>query len=61
MRARVLPQLTALSTLLTLLSGVITGVNAIVTALTGYSVFGGSANGSVVSVIAVARSDVAST
>lgn len=58
MRARALPQLSVVSGILT---AVITGVNSIVTALTGYNVFGGSANGAVVSVIAVARSDVAST
>lgn len=61
MRSQRLPQLTAISGLITLLSGVITGVNTLVTALTGYNVFGGSAVGATVSVIAVARSDVAST
>lgn len=59
-RAQVLPTINPLSGTLTLLTGVITGVNTIVGQLTGYNIFGGSAAGATVSVIAVARSDVAS-
>lgn len=57
-RAQLLPTLTPLSGVLTLLGQVITGVNGLVTTLTGYNIFGGSAAGATVSVIAVARSDV---
>lgn len=57
-RAQMLPTLTPLSGVLTLVSQVVTGVNAIVSALTTYNVFGGPAAGASVSVIAVARSDV---
>jgi hypothetical protein len=60
-RAQLLPALTPLSTLLSLVSGVVTGVNLVVTALTNYNIFGGNAAGAAVSVIAVARSDVAAT
>jgi hypothetical protein len=60
-RSRVLPTLTPLSGALTLLTQLITGVNTVITSLTGYDVFGGAAAGATVSVIAVARSDVAST
>ena len=60
-RAQLLPALSPLSTLLTLVSGVVTGVNGLVTMLTNYNVFGGSAAGATVSVIAVARSDVPAT
>lgn len=60
-RARVLPQLNALSGVLTLLTQVVTGVNSLVTALTGYDLFAGVATGATVTVIAIARSDVAST
>jgi len=59
-RAQVLPTLNPLSGLLTLVSGVVTGVNGLVAQLTGYNIFGGSAAGASVSVIAVARSDVSS-
>lgn len=54
-RARMLPQITAVSGLL---SAVIIGVNSIVAALTNFDVFAGNAAGATVSVIAVARSDV---
>lgn len=57
MRAQMMPQISAVSGLLT---AVISGVNSIVSALTGFNVFGGSAAGATVSVTAVARSDVAS-
>jgi hypothetical protein len=60
-RAQMLPTINPLSGALTLISGVVTGVNALVAQLTGYNVFGGSAAGAQVSCIAVARSDVAST
>lgn len=60
-RAQILPALTPLSTLLTLVSGVVSGVNALVTMLTNYNVFGGSAAGATISVIAVARSDVSAS
>lgn len=60
-RAQLLPALSPLSTLLTLVSGVVSGVNTVITGLTNYNVFGGSAAGATVSVIAVARSDVAAT
>lgn len=57
LRAQMLPTLNPVSGIL---SGVITGTNALVSALTGYNIFGGSASGANVSVIAVARSDVSS-
>lgn len=57
-RAQVLPTINPLSGVLTLLSGVITGVNTALGQLTGYNVFGGSVTGASVAVIAVARSDV---
>lgn len=60
-RAQALPTINALSGLLTLVSGVVTGVNAMVAQLTNYNVFGGSAVGATISVIAVARSDVSSS
>ena len=60
-RAQLLPQMNALSGLITLLSGVISGVNTIITALTNYNVFGGAVSGSSVSVIAIAHSDVPAT
>lgn len=59
-RAQMLPTITPLSGLLTLVSGVVTGVNGIVSQLTGYNIFGGSAVGASISVIAIARSDVPS-
>jgi len=60
-RAQMLPTINPLSGLLTLVSGVVTGVNTIVGQLTGYNIFGGSAAGATVSVIAVARSDVSAS
>jgi len=57
-RAQVLPTINPLSGLLTLLSAVVSGVNMIVGQLTNYNVFGGTVEGAVVSIIAVARSDV---
>lgn len=59
-RSTILPTLTPISAL-SILAGVITGVNAINSALSNLNVFGGSAAGASVSVIAVARSDVAAT
>lgn len=59
-RAQLLPQINPLSGTLTLVSGVVSGVNGVVSQLTTYNVFGGSSAGATVSVIAVARSDVAS-
>lgn len=56
-RAQMLPTLNPVSGIL---SGVITGTNALVSALTGFNIFGGSAAGATVSVIAVGRSDVPS-
>ena len=60
-RARMLPTLSALSGTLTLLTQVVTGVNNLVTALTNFNIFAGPAVGAVVSVIAVARSDVSAS
>ncbi|RZA08841.1 MAG: hypothetical protein EOP02_36235 [Proteobacteria bacterium] len=60
-RAQMLPTINPLSGTIALLSGVITGVNGLVSALTNYNVFGGSAVGATVSVIAVARSDVSAS
>jgi hypothetical protein len=60
-RAQMLPTINPLSGLLTLVSGVVSGVNTVFAQLTGYNVFGGSAAGATISVIAVARSDVASS
>lgn len=60
-RAQALPTITPLSGLLTLVSGVVSGVNTALAQLTGYNVFGGSAVGASISVIAIARSDVPST
>ncbi|GAM01747.1 hypothetical protein [Sphingomonas parapaucimobilis] len=57
-RAQLMPAITPLSGALTLVTQVVAGVNAIVTALTNYNVFAGNAAGATVSVIAVARSDV---
>lgn len=41
-----------------LLTGVITSLNTLASSLTGFNVFGGSANGAQVSVVAIARSDI---
>lgn len=60
-RAQVLPTINPLSGVLTLLTAVVSGVNAIVGQLTNYNVFGGTVDGAVVSIIAVARSDVPAT
>lgn len=60
MRSQTLPPIGQLS-VSALLTAVTTGVNAIATALGGFNVFGGSVTGAVVSVIAVARSDVSSS
>lgn len=59
--APMLPTINPLSGVLTLVTQVVTGVNSIVASLTNYDVFGGSAAGASISVIAVARSDVAAT
>lgn len=56
-RALALPILNPVSGLL---GAVTTGVNVVVNALSGYNVFSGSGAGATVSIIAVARSDVAS-
>lgn len=58
MRAQQLP---ALSPVAGLLTAVIGGINTALTALTGFNVFGGTASGATISVIAIGRSDVAST
>lgn len=55
-----LPTINPLSGLITLVSGVVSGVNTVFAQITGYNVFGGSAAGATVSVIAIARSDVPS-
>jgi len=60
MRSQTLPPIGQLS-VSALLTAVVAGVNAIATALGGFNVFGGSVTGAVVSVIAVARSDVSAT
>lgn len=60
-RAQMLPTINPLSGALTLVSGVVSGVNGIVAQLTGYNIFGGSAAGATVSVIAIARSDVSAS
>lgn len=57
-RAQMLPTINPLSGTLALLTAVVSGVNGIVSQLTGYNVFGGQVAGASVSVIAVARSDV---
>lgn len=57
-RAQMLPTINPLAGTIALLTGVISGVNTLVSALTGYNVFGGGVVGASVSVIAVARSDV---
>lgn len=55
LRAQLLPALQPVNGLLTV---VITGVNTVVTSLTGFNIFGGAASGASISVIAVARSDM---
>ncbi|WP_311269749.1 hypothetical protein [Sphingobium sp. WCS2017Hpa-17] len=55
-RSQALPTLNALS-LTAILTAVVSGVNGIVSALTGYNVFGASASGTAFTCIAVARSD----
>ena len=60
-RAQMLPTITPISGVITLISGLITGINTVLAQLTGYNVFGGNASGATVSVIAIARSDVSST
>lgn len=60
MRAQTLPTIAQIS-LASILTAVTTAVNTISAALTTYNVFGGAVEGSIVSVIAVARSDVPST
>ncbi|WP_375272048.1 hypothetical protein [Sphingomonas sp.] len=56
-RSQPLPSQSQLS-VASLLSGVITTLNAMASSLTGFNVFGGTAAGAAVSVIAIARSDV---
>ena len=61
-RAQLLPELSPISSVLALLTNVIGAVNTnILTPLTKYNIFGGSAAGASISVIAIARSDVAAT
>lgn len=61
-RAQLLPELTPISSVLTLLTNLIGAVNTnILTPLTKYNIFGGSAAGASISVIAIARSDVPAT
>lgn len=57
-RSRPLPTMTPLS-LTALLTAVVTGVNALIAALTNYDIFGASAVGTTFSCIAIQRSDVA--
>lgn len=57
-RSRPLPTMTPL-TIGALLTAVVTGVNALITALTNYDIFGASAVGTTFSCIAIQRSDVA--
>lgn len=56
-RSQALPSQGQLS-IASLLTGVINGVNALAASLTGFNIFGGSASGASVSVVAIARSDV---
>lgn len=56
-RSQALPAQSQMS-LASLLTAVVTGINNIASSLTGFNVFGGSTAGSMVSVIAVARSDM---
>jgi hypothetical protein len=56
-RSQLLPVLSPLSGSL-LLTGLITGVNALNAMLSSFNIFGGSASGASVSVVAIARSDV---
>jgi hypothetical protein len=60
-RAQMLPTINPLSGTLTLVSTLLQGVNSVFAQLTGYNIFGGSAAGASVSIIAVARSDVPAT
>jgi len=61
-RAQLLPNITPVSTSLIAIATTIAAVNSnVVTPLTNYNVFGGTAFGATVSVIAVARSDVSSS
>jgi len=55
-RSQVLPTQTTLS-LVSLLSGVITGVNTLIASLTGFNIFGASVTGTAFSCIAIQRSD----
>ncbi|KQN09818.1 hypothetical protein ASE85_02465 [Sphingobium sp. Leaf26] len=57
-RSRPLPTMTPLS-LAALLTAVVTGVNALIAALTNYDIFGANAVGTTFSCIAIQRSDVA--
>ena len=57
-RSQALPSQNQLS-VASLLTGVITGVNSLASSLTGFNVFGGTTTGAQVSVVAIARSDVA--
>ncbi|MEO7468534.1 MAG: hypothetical protein ABIV36_16080 [Sphingobium limneticum] len=57
-RSRPLPTMAPLS-LTAILTAVVTGVNALIAALTNYDIFGASAVGTTFSCIAVQRSDVA--
>lgn len=56
-RSRPLPTMTPLS-LTAILTAVVTGVNAVIAALTNYDIFGASAVGTTFSCIAIQRSDV---
>lgn len=55
-RSQVLPTLNTIS-VASLLSGVISGLNTVITALTGFNIFAASANGTAFTCIAVQRSD----
>jgi len=56
-RSQPLPSQSQLS-VATLLTGVVTSLNGLASLITGYNVFGGSAAGSQVSVVAIMRSDM---
>ena len=61
-RAQLLPELSPISSALSLLTNLVSAVNTnILTPLTKYNIFSGSAAGASISVIAIARSDVAAT
>jgi len=60
-RAQFLPTINPLAGTIVVLTGVISGTNGVIAQITNYNVFGGSAAGASVSVVAIARSDVPAT